>query len=450
MVSRSSQQASRGARIAPTSGVSIIDQRRRRVRVKPTIPLLAVSFFAADVQAGAGPFLGVYLQAHGWTPSAIGTLLTLGGVIGMLATTPAGALVDAIYHRRSVAVGANMLTIVAACVICLSQQVWPITLAQIATAIAGSAMGPALTGLTLGMAGQKNFDRLYGRIQAANHAGNIAVAALSGALGWALGIRYVFGLAAVFGVACIVSALLIPARAVHRHYARGLAHDDDKDRSQVRADSMRVLLRNRPLLVLAMVLAIFSLGNSAMLPLYSLALAAAHRNDASAITAANIVVSQIVMLIAAAYASRAIRRWGHWWIILATLIMLPLRALAAAWLTTPLGILPVQVFDGLGSGLQSVAVPALVVHLLHGSGRVNLGQGAVQSIEAAGGSLSPLLGGWLARQFGFPVAFVALGSLAAISLAVWIMQGSLIRRACDTRVGELEKMPDIDASALFP
>ncbi|SAK75962.1 major facilitator transporter [Caballeronia hypogeia] len=418
--------------------------------MKPTLPLLAVSFFAADVQAGAGPFLGVYLQAQGWTTGSIGTLLTIGSVIGMLVTTPAGALVDAIYHRRAVVVGANALTIVAACVICLSQHFWPITLSQIATAIAGSAMGPALTGLTLGMAGRKNFDRQYGRNQAANHAGNIAVAALSGVLGWTFGIRYVFGLAAAFGVACVVSVLLIPAEAVHRHYARGLAHDDATDQSLVHADSTRVLLRCRPLLVLALVLAVFSLGNSAMLPLYSLALAAAHRNDASAITAANIVVSQIVMLIAAACSSRAIRRWGHWWIILATLIMLPLRGLAAAWLTTPLGILPVQLFDGLGSGLRSVAVPALVVHLLHGSGRVNLGQGAVQTIEAAGGALSPLLGGWLAREFGFTVAFIALGSLAAISLIVWIAQGSRIRQACETRSGELEKMPDIDASALFP
>ncbi|MBB5503841.1 hypothetical protein [Paraburkholderia atlantica] len=87
--------------------------------------------------------------------------------------------------------------------------------------------------------------------------------------------------------------------------------------------------------------------------------------------------------------------------------------------------------------------------LLHGSERVNLGQGAVKGMEAAGGCLSPLLGGWLASRFGYPTAFIALGSLAFISLAVWITQGATIRRACDTRRDELEKMADIDASALF-
>jgi MFS family permease len=417
--------------------------------VKPTIPLLAVSFFAADVQAGAGPFLGIYLQEHGWRTDTIGSVLTMGAIVAMLVTTPAGALVDAVSHRRSLVVGASALTIVAAIVIWLSRGYWPIASAQIATAVAGSLMGPTLTGLTLGMVGRKNFDLQYSRNQVANHAGNIAAALFSGAAGWRFGISYVFVLSAVFGVACIASVLLIPSRAVHRHYARGLAHDDDKDRSQARAQSVRVLLQNRPLRLLAIALAAFSLGNSAMLPLYSLAVAADHHSLASQLTAANLVISQVVMLIAAAYAYRAIRRWGFWWVILATLVTLPVRGLIAAWLTTPWGIAPVQILDGVGSGLQSVAIPALVVHLLHGSGRVNLGQGALFTVEAIGGCLSPLLGGWLASRLGFPTAFVILGSLAAASVMVWVLPGATIRRACDSRRDELERIPDIDVSALF-
>ena len=417
--------------------------------MKPTIPLLAVSFFAADVQAGAGPFLGIYLQEHGWRTDTIGSVLTMGAIVAMLVTTPAGALVDAISHRRSLVVGASALTIVAAIVIWLSRGYWPIASAQIATAVAGSLMGPTLTGLTLGMVGRKNFDLQYSRNQVANHAGNIAAALFSGAAGWRFGISYVFVLSAVFGVACIASVLLIPSRAVHRHYARGLAHDDDKDRSQARAQSVRVLLQNRPLRLLAIALTAFSLGNSAMLPLYSLAVAADHHSLASQLTAANLVISQVVMLIAAAYAYRAIRRWGFWWVILATFVTLPVRGLIAAWLTTPWGIAPVQILDGVGSGLQSVAIPALVVHLLHGSGRVNLGQGALFTVEAIGGCLSPLLGGWLASRLGFPTAFVILGSLAAVSVMVWVLPGATIRRACDSRRDELERIPDIDVSALF-
>lgn len=418
--------------------------------VKPTVPLLALSFFAADVQAGVGPFLGIFLQAHGWTPDRIGSVLTLGGIVAMLVTAPAGALVDASTWRRMIVALASGLSIVAALILWIWQGFWPVTLSQIATAIGGAAMGPALVGLTLGMVGRQNFDRQFGRNQVANHAGNIAAALLSGWLGATLGMPWIFALSAGFGAACIATAFWIPGRSVHRHFARGLARHDDDDASDIQAQGFSVLWRNRPLLVLAAALALFNLGNSAMLPLYSLAVASAHVADPSRVTAANIVISQVVMLAAAACASRLTRRWGFWWILLVTLATLPLRAMTAAWMPPLWGLLPVQVFDGIGAGLQSVAVPSLIVHLLHGTGRVNLGQGAVQGVEAGGACLSPLLGGWLAHRYGYPVAFLVLGSFSLAAFAIWIAFSRDVRGTCDTRRDELVELNDIDSSTLLP
>lgn len=54
----------------------------------------------ADMQAGIGPFLGVFLHAHGWESGLIGTVMTLGGITGMLMTAPAGALIDATRHKK--------------------------------------------------------------------------------------------------------------------------------------------------------------------------------------------------------------------------------------------------------------------------------------------------------------------------------------------------------------
>jgi len=61
-------------------------------------PLLALNFFMADIQAGIGPFLGVFLLAHGWDSGYIGTVMTVGGVAGMLMTAPAGAFIDQTHY----------------------------------------------------------------------------------------------------------------------------------------------------------------------------------------------------------------------------------------------------------------------------------------------------------------------------------------------------------------
>ena len=89
-----------------------------------------------------------------------------------------------------------------------------------------------------------------------------------------------------------------------------------------------------------------------------------------------------------------------------------------------------QALDGIGAGLQSVAVPGLVACLLDGTGRVNVGQGAVMTVQGVGAALSPAIGGWLAQVLGYHVAFYILGSFAVISVAMWIGFAGILRPAC--------------------
>jgi hypothetical protein len=70
------------------------------VPTRDRVALYAVNFFMADMEAGMGPFLGVPLQGRGWSTGAIGAVITLGAIVGMLTVTPAGALVDAATYKR--------------------------------------------------------------------------------------------------------------------------------------------------------------------------------------------------------------------------------------------------------------------------------------------------------------------------------------------------------------
>jgi len=103
------------------------------------------------------------------------------------------------------------------------------------------------------------------------------------------------------------------------------------------------------------------------------------------------------------------------------------RGLVAAFYIDAWGVYPVQALDGVGAGLQSVAVPALVAHVLHGTGRVNVGIGAVMTMQSIGAALSPALGGWVAQSYGYPVAFLLLGAIPVVSLALWLGFAGAVR-----------------------
>jgi predicted MFS family arabinose efflux permease len=145
--------------------------------------LEALNFFMADMQAGIGPFLGVFLQQRGWTTGAVGLVMTLGGLAGMAVTAPAGALVDQTRKKRLLIIISGVFTVLASSLVRFSQSFWVIASSQVATAIAGAAIGPAVTGVTLGIVRQSGFNRQNGRNQAFNHAGNMIGAGLSGYLG---------------------------------------------------------------------------------------------------------------------------------------------------------------------------------------------------------------------------------------------------------------------------
>jgi MFS family permease len=404
------------------------DKTSRAIR-----PLEALNFFMADMQAGIGPFLGVFLLAHGWRSGLIGSVMTIGGIAGMAMTAPAGALVDATSRKRLYVIIPGVCTVLASMIILLSQNFWLVAVSQVATAIAGAAIGPAVVGMTLGIVRQAGFNRQIGRNQAFNHAGNMVGAGLSGLLGWKFGLTAVFWLAAVFGVLSIISVLMIPADAIDDRAARGMKEGGEKDE---KASGFRVLLECKPLLILAAALACFHLGNGAMLPLYGLAVVAEKQGDPASFVATTIVVAQGVMIVASIVAMRLAEKSGYWLVLLISFIALPIRGLVAAHLITYWGVYPVQMLDGVGAGLQSVAVPGLVARILNGTGRVNVGQGAVMTVQGVGASLSPAIGGWIAQDLGYPTMFMILGSFALVSIALWVGFASLLKPACASKAAE--------------
>lgn len=389
--------------------------------------LKALNFFMADMQAGIGPFLGIFLLSKGWQSGPIGTVMSLGGVAGMLMTTPAGAVIDSTNHKRRFVIIPGIFTVIASALILLSQNFWVVSLSQVATAIAGAAIGPAVVGITLGIVKQKGFNRQNGLNQAFNHAGNVAGAALSGYLGLKWGMTAIVLLAALFGVLTIISVLMIPADSIDNKAARGMKSDAEQDE---KASGLSTLLKCKPLLILAAALACFHLGNGALLPLYGMAAASKMQENAYMFVALTVIIAQIVMILASIAGMKIAEKNGYWMIMLVSFLSLPLRGFIASQMIGEVGLYPVQILDGIGAGLQSVAVPGLVAHILNGTGRINIGQGAVMTVQGVGAALSPAIGGWIAQQMGYSSAFLILGSIALVSIALWLINGKTMKKEC--------------------
>jgi MFS family permease len=401
-------------------------KRRQHENSRPTRlwPLLAVNFFMADMQSGIGPFISVFLLGHGWASGMIGTAMTIGNVAGMLIATPVGGLIDASRHKRIWVIVPGIAVVAASSIILIWQNFWAVAASQIATSIAGAAIIPAVTGITLGIVGQRGFNRQNGRNQAFNHAGNMAGAAASGLLGWQFGYFAVFLLAALFGVTTVVCVLMIPPRSINDRAARGSKEDDPESQPS----ALTVLLKHKPLLVLGLALAVFHLGNASIVPLYGMSAVASGQANGPSFVATTIVIAQGVMVIASIAAMRIAEKRNYWFIMLASFLFLPLRGILGYFLAGWWGVVPIEILDGVGTGLQSVAVPGMVARSLYGTGRVNLAQGAVITIQGAGAALSPALGGWIAQGIGFSPAFLVLGGLGLMATAVWIVLGATVKQ----------------------
>lgn len=415
---------------------------RRRARWA----LMAMSFFMGDVQQGLGPFLGVFLQQNGWGPGLRGSVTFAGGMTALAFYAPLGALIDRTSYKRTIVMASFVVIIVATLIILLQPIVWVVFVCQILTAIAGIVPVPSMTAMTLGVTRQTHFQKFNGINQAFNHAGMMTGAGLSALVGSKFGLPAVFYLTMALGGAAILSVLLIPASAIDHNSARGMEPQKEQNtapgngledkglvlenstssttRDGSQAQQFLILFQNKPLLILAGMLLAFHFGNAAVLPFYGQAVVAAGKGDPAAITGLTVVVGQGVMIpmsFLAAYGA-TVRGWrGYWLVMMISFMSLPIRCVLAGSAIEAWGIWPVQILDGVGAGLQSVSTPGVVARILDGTGRINVGLGAVMMCQNIGAAVSNLFCGWLVQVRGYSVAFYVLGIFPLISVAMLIV-----------------------------
>ena len=384
--------------------------------------LCLMSFFLADVRDGLGPFLGIFLTEHHWRPDDIGLVMTAGGVAALLATVPAGIVIDATRKKRLLLLLSCALVTLATLLLWYSTG-YPIALvSQIVSGLAAALIGPLVAGITLGLTGRRGFNRQMGRNEAFNHAGNTLAAVLAGCAMWLWGIGAVFILMTSMAFFTALSVLAIREQDIDHDAARGI----EKSENARALPRLSVLMRDPVLATTGFTLLLFHLGNAALLPMLSMRVASTDGGAWSPglYAATTVVISQCVMIPVALFTAAQAERYGYRRLILIALMVLPIRAALAASFAGPLSVIPVQVLDGVAAGILGVAVPGYIVNALRGSGHINAGQSVIMLMQGAGAAFSPALAGAIVAHASWRVAFAALGLVALAALILWWRAGS--------------------------
>lgn len=388
--------------------------RPPRLSDRSLFALAALNLFLADARDGLGPFLDAFLATRGWSPFTLGLIATVGGLIGLAATPFCGALVDRSPRKRMLIAAPVVLITATALLTLLSPHPTVVWAGQIGTALAGAIIAPALTGLILGLVGERLFPHQVARNEFWNHAGNFASLFAIYLLVMAFGLAGVIGLMIATAMGALVAVAAIDPGRIDHQVARGLAQDDGAPGPS----GLSVLLHCRGLAWLALLLMVFHFANAPMSRLiarqFSVELGTPFRT-----TALITGVAQATM-IAVAAAPVLIRRFGLRAVFLIALAALPVRGMLAGTVPEFRVIYPVQMLDGLGAGLLGITAPVAAERLLSGTGRFNPGFAAVMAIQGVGASLSNVVAGWIVSGRGYGASHWAGAVVAALPLFVLV------------------------------
>lgn len=378
-------------------------------------PLDALNFFLADVRDGLGPYLAIYLLTERqWDQASIGLVMSVAGIAGIVAQTPAGALIDRSRAKRALIVAAAVIVTCACLLLPLLERFELVAATQALAATAGAVFAPAIAAVTLGIVGPKAFAKRTGRNEAFNHAGNAVAAAIAGATAYFFGPVVVFWLLAAMAIASITATLSIPAGAIDNEMARGL--DGGSTGPNHPPSGFEVLLTCRPLLIFAVSTVVFHFANAAMLPLVGQKLALINRNLGTSLMSVCIIAAQAIMVPVAILVGRKADVWGRKPLFTAALAVLALRGALYPVSDNPYWLVGVQLLDGVGAGIFGALFPLVVADLTRGTGHFNVSQGAIATATGIGAALSAAAAGTIVVAAGYDAAFLFLAAVAAVGL----------------------------------
>ena len=389
-----------------------------------------INVLMADVRDGVGPYLSVFLKGgEHWNSGEIGIAMAASSIAAALCQVPAGLLVDGTKAKRLLIAASGIMVATGCLMIVLFPHFATVVAAQATLGAASAVIPPAIAALSLGLVGRRLLDARISRNESFNHGGNFIAAGLAGVLGQYIGYHWIFYLVCAFAVASAVVVTLINPREIDHERARG-GEDAAEGGKPI---AFRQLLGRRDLRVFLASVVLFHFGNAAMLPMAGQVLAQTHPGSDTIALSACIIAAQLVMVgVAWAVGRASARGVGRKTIFLLALAVLPVRGVLFSFTSSPVGVVAIQLLDGVAAGIFGVISVLIASDLMRGTGRFNLAQGLTALAVGVGAALSNATSGYVVQWFGYATGFLYLAGIAGAALVFFALLMPETRRSDPT------------------
>ncbi len=381
---------------------------------KPDRGLDWVNLLLSAAGAAYGAFIPVYLTGKAWTQTQIGLVLTIGTIVAVVCLLPAGMLIDtAVRRRRRILAIALALGLISP----LMLAAWPnlplVTVAVVLQSAVASLFSPAIAAISLGVAGHDGLSERLGRNARYGSIGAGMGAAVLGLCGILGAERGVFVIATVFTLGALVALRWVGTD-------REVVTVQSDPRPEDNWKAARHLLRDRRVLVFGLCVALFQIASIAVIQVASVEVTRQLGGRAGLVIAAFVIVPQLVVAWFAPMIARLAERRGRRGVLLAGFATVPARDVLFAVVTHPVGMVPVQIFEGMGGAVFGVMLPLVAADLTRHGGFYTSCLGLFGLASSVGAAISTSVAGWSADRFGRPATYLmlaALGVLATVILA---------------------------------
>ena len=370
---------------------------------------------AADIRDGLGPYLTIFLLSKNWTPSAIGWALSSASFAALLATAPAGFLIDQVSRKRLVIALASIVIALTTIGIWFSQSFWVVIALQVTMGLASSLIGPAIAFLSRLISGSEDLPKRIGRNEIFNHAGNFAAASLSAALVNLYNVEWIFGLVVFMSISSIYAIFRIPASKGFHVPTLNLT-----DRKLPRFDlaGIKSVLLDSEVVVVLITAFLFQFANASLLPIMAQVRSVNPLHDGVEFLSIGIVIAQLTSIPAAWFAGSFTKRFSAHLCLAIGISAVAVRALIFHISSHLLVLEAAQILDGVAAGVIAVAPIVAIFRVAEGRGNYGFLAGVLAMFIGLGATLSSLASGYTYQYFGSSAYFYSVIILSLTALAL--------------------------------